>query len=46
MFFGKLKEAHGKVVINRNWCKGCGFCVEFCPTDALEMSKTYNATAT
>ncbi len=43
MSFGKLKKAYGKVTINPNWCKGCGFCVEFCPTDALEMSKAYNA---
>jgi 2-oxoglutarate ferredoxin oxidoreductase subunit delta len=43
MAFGKLKQAYGKVTINRNWCKGCGYCVSYCPTDALEMSKTYNA---
>ena len=23
-------------------CKGCGFCVEFCPTGALELSDGYN----
>jgi 2-oxoglutarate ferredoxin oxidoreductase subunit delta len=23
-------------------CKGCGFCVEFCPTHVLEMSHDYN----
>ena len=43
MSFGKLKKAYGRVTINPNWCKGCGFCVEYCPTDALEMSKAYNA---
>jgi 2-oxoglutarate ferredoxin oxidoreductase subunit delta len=43
MMFGNLKKAYGKVVINRNWCKGCGFCVQYCPTKALEMSKGYNA---
>jgi 2-oxoglutarate ferredoxin oxidoreductase subunit delta len=42
MFFGKLKEAHGRVVINRNWCKGCGYCVKYCPTNVLELSKGYN----
>jgi 2-oxoglutarate ferredoxin oxidoreductase subunit delta len=43
MAFGKHKRAYGKVTINPNWCKGCGFCVNFCPTDALEMSTAYNA---
>ncbi len=42
MAFGKLKKAYGRVTINPNWCKGCGFCVQYCPTGALEMSKAYN----
>ena len=29
----KLKE----IVINREWCKGCGICVHFCPTKVLEL---------
>lgn len=24
-------------VINRNWCKGCGICVHFCPRHVLEL---------
>jgi 2-oxoglutarate ferredoxin oxidoreductase subunit delta len=32
-----------RVVINRDRCKGCGFCVEFCPTEALAMSGEMNA---
>ncbi|MBI4669455.1 MAG: 4Fe-4S dicluster domain-containing protein, partial [Elusimicrobia bacterium] len=24
-------------------CKGCRFCIEFCPRDVLEMSRDYNA---
>ncbi|TAN53242.1 MAG: 4Fe-4S dicluster domain-containing protein [Rhodospirillales bacterium] len=43
MYFGKLKEAKGTVHINQNWCKGCGFCVNFCPTKVLVLSKDYNA---
>jgi len=29
----KLKE----LVINRDWCKGCGICVAFCPKKVLEL---------
>jgi len=29
----KLKEHH----IDRDWCKGCGICVHFCPKNVLEL---------
>ena len=29
----KLKAHH----INRDWCKGCGICVELCPKHVLEL---------
>ena len=29
----KLKEH----LINREWCKGCGICVHFCPKAVLEL---------
>ncbi|MBF0228792.1 MAG: ferredoxin family protein [Desulfamplus sp.] len=29
----KLKEH----LINRDWCKGCGICVHFCPKKVLEI---------
>jgi 2-oxoglutarate ferredoxin oxidoreductase subunit delta len=27
------------VKINRDWCKGCGICVAFCPKAVLEMDE-------
>ncbi|HET7755233.1 MAG TPA: 4Fe-4S binding protein [Anaeromyxobacteraceae bacterium] len=39
----KDKKFQGVVVVNRETCKGCGFCVEFCPLEALELEKSYNA---
>jgi 2-oxoglutarate ferredoxin oxidoreductase subunit delta len=33
----------GTVVISAERCKGCGFCVEFCPPDAMMLSEQYNA---
>jgi len=28
----------GQVHIDKERCKGCGFCVDFCPTEVLRMS--------
>ena len=40
--FGKLKPAKGKVQINKEICKGCSFCVEYCPKDVLALSSDFN----
>lgn len=31
-----------QVVIDKERCKGCGYCVEFCPRGALEMTTELN----
>ncbi|MBN1398280.1 MAG: ferredoxin family protein [Bacteroidetes bacterium] len=38
-----VKKARGAVVIIDERCKGCGFCIEFCPTKCLEFSSQYNS---
>ena len=37
----KLKEH----IITRDWCKGCGICVHFCPKDVLELDEEGKAVA-
>lgn len=37
----KLKS----LVINRQWCKGCGICVAFCPARVLELDGQDKAVA-
>jgi len=33
------KGPRGQVVIFGTWCKGCGLCVEFCPTGVLGLDR-------
>jgi len=37
----RLKEH----VIVREWCKGCGICVRFCPQQVLELDENEKACA-
>lgn len=38
----KIKIPNGEIHIVRDRCKGCSFCVEYCPKDVLELSKDFN----
>lgn len=33
----KPKPRLEDIIINRDWCKGCGICVHFCPKQVLEL---------
>jgi len=41
--FEKPSSARGEIVIIEDRCKGCGFCVEYCPNDVLELSDKFNS---
>jgi 2-oxoglutarate ferredoxin oxidoreductase subunit delta len=43
IYFGELKPTKGEIHINKDRCKGCGFCVEYCPRDVLELSQDFNS---
>jgi len=38
----KVKPPQAEIHIIRDRCKGCGFCIEFCPKDVLEESNEIN----
>lgn len=35
--------APGQIYIDKERCKGCGYCVDFCPRGVLKMSSELNA---
>jgi 2-oxoglutarate ferredoxin oxidoreductase subunit delta len=39
----RVKVPRGEVLIVVERCKGCGFCVEYCPRDVLVLSDEFNA---
>ncbi len=39
----RIKVPYGVIHIIEERCKGCGFCVEFCPQNVLDMSERTNA---
>ena len=38
-----VKKARGTIFVRPEVCKGCSYCIEFCPTDCLEFSREFNA---
>jgi len=38
----KIKKPVAEIHIIRDQCKGCGFCIEFCPKNVLEKSNELN----
>ncbi len=36
------RKVHGTVHINPMRCKGCGYCIAFCPPHVLEFSLDFN----
>ena len=38
----KSRKFRGRVFINWDRCKGCGFCIEFCPPKVLKFSDKFN----
>jgi len=39
----KPRRFRGQVLIDWNRCKGCGFCIEFCPPKILAFSDEFNS---
>jgi 2-oxoglutarate ferredoxin oxidoreductase subunit delta len=43
--FSMAKQKLKRHVIDRQWCKGCGICVRFCPKHVLELDDEEKARA-
>jgi 2-oxoglutarate ferredoxin oxidoreductase subunit delta len=35
-------KARGKITIDEELCKSCGFCVEYCPQQVIGLADHYN----
>ncbi len=41
--FDKPASPKGEILVIEDRCKGCSFCVEYCPKDVLVLSDKFNA---
>ncbi|MEM2117522.1 MAG: 4Fe-4S binding protein [Candidatus Bathyarchaeia archaeon] len=39
----KVKPPQAQIHLIKDQCKGCGFCIQFCPKKVLEKSQEINA---
>ena len=39
----RVTTVTGHVIVLKERCKGCGFCVEFCPREVLALSTEFNS---
>jgi 2-oxoglutarate ferredoxin oxidoreductase subunit delta len=39
----KIEIPHGKVHVMSERCKGCRYCIKYCPREVLELSNELNA---
>ena len=39
----KVEIPQGKVHVENDRCKGCGYCIKYCPRDVLERSNEFNS---
>lgn len=40
--FDKPSSPRGEILVIEDRCKGCSFCVEYCPNDVLVLSTRFN----
>jgi 2-oxoglutarate ferredoxin oxidoreductase subunit delta len=38
-----VRKPRGTVFVDKSICKGCSFCIDFCPTHCLAFSKDFNS---
>jgi 2-oxoglutarate ferredoxin oxidoreductase subunit delta len=41
--YHEVKITKGVVHIVEERCKGCGYCIAYCPRDILEVSESFNS---